>query len=244
MYSRARRAVGRRGADVLKYRTRRVAVWLFAVAAALAFLGWVEANRIDPRTLPQTQLHQWATVGRRVSFEQTVKQHPVRIQPPARSAADMLLDYAVATVKRGSTTETQGVFDNNTGEIAILGSEARYEASLPFGFRPLFYHTLRHEYGHAAFHDWVLERGTAAIDDPYLTFLRPWQRPKRSYYAPELFDVMDEWSRQSPNVYGLQYMSATFAEYIAESYARTLERHYVPPVTKRFVMRAYGGVEK
>lgn len=222
---------------------KRLLLAFVAVAAIVWAFEWLDANRADPEEFSQEYLHSRATVSEHVDFSEWVSQRPVVVQAPEQTGWELLREYAYRVAMRQPMGGVQGEYDRQEDEIRILGDEVRYEATLPEPLRANFYHTLRHEYGHAAFFDWADEQDLDSETTVLISLSQPNSPPRDELLPTRLRPVVREWTALETTVYGDPYFMSNFAEYIAESYARVMAGRPVPPRTWAFVMDAYRGRE-
>lgn len=219
-------------------RARKVALVCALAAAAVVGLVWLQNHRVDPRTIGQDQLHRIATTGKGGSLD-GVKPHPVTVSKSEVGAGQLVSVYVARLIARNPDTAVQGRFDSRTGKITILGNESCFDASLPGRVHPLFYHSLRHEYGHAAMADWLKSNRLNEVAQAQVAMAERTKAATPKGCPRSLVPVVCEWKSQKPTVYGPRYFTETFTEYLAESYARYLEGRKVPPQTAKFLQTAY-----
>ena len=157
-------------------------VRLLLVLAALAALGsavrWLDTNRADPGEFSQEYLHRRATVSQHADFSEWISGRHVVVDAPERTGWQLLQEYAYRVAMRQPIAGVHGEYDRQEDEIRILGDEVRYEATLPEPLRANFYHTLRHEYGHAAFFDWAEEQDIDAQTTVRISLSEPHAPPR------------------------------------------------------------------
>ncbi len=215
---------------------RRLLIACVVIAVPAAMIAYVDSHRVDPATISQSKLHDVATTGKGTRLE-WVPQHKVVIRESELGARQLVEEYIARLIAKNPDAGVQAKFNYSSGEVHVIGDEAIYDASLPGTFHPYFYHALRHEYGHAAFTDWLISKGVGMRD---VTRMANTERGKAgSPAAVDLRPVFAEWKAGSETVYGQAYLSQTLPEYLAESYARYLEGRRVPPKTRLFIERQY-----
>lgn len=219
----------------------RAAMLLVACLVVLAF-GLLAARftGIAEPGISQDRYHRIGTMSDTADFSATVRQRPVIVEPPERSAGEILGEYVRRVRERRPLGGVQGEYDLETDEIRILGDEVRLQSRLPEQLRGELYHVVRHEYGHAAFFDWLARQG---LDDVTSAQVGMHQRGAGDVPPglPEpLVAVVEEWNEGPDDVYLDPYLTSNLAEYTAESYARVLDGATVPPAAEAFVREAYG----
>ena len=220
---------------------RRWVVRLVPVALVVVGIGWLWASRTDVRAIPQTVLHDEATVSKTATMSVYPKLHKVVIQPVGNDRVmAVLASYLPPPLGSGGTSEIQGLYDPNDDHIEITGGLARISAAMPVDpLRVLFYRDLRHEYGHAFLHDWMKARGF--LDSAWAATALDAKHINPANLPPELRATAAEYRVLDPAVYGAQYFTSAFGEYMAESYARLLSGLEVPPQTEKFLKAAGAG---
>jgi hypothetical protein len=224
------------------YRAFRAVVLLALVAVAVygaALL--IERHRIDPTELSDEYLHERATSTRHADFSEWIDKRPVFVEGEDCGGVQLLFECVGRILVRQPFGGAQAYYDPEADEIRIVGDQTVYEGTLPEPLRGNFYHVLRHEYGHAAFFDWLEEK---EVDDHQaLTILlsEPDAPPQDEMLPADLEPVIAEWTELDATVYIDPYFMSNFAEYIAESYARVVSGQSVPPRTEEFIFDAYRG---
>jgi hypothetical protein len=215
-------------------------VVLSVLGAVIAFPRWYGESRARASDLNQAQLYEWGTTGSDIEFED-VRQRLVIVPPVEDNSREITMSYLARLFGTPATCSVVGTFDPRTGHIEIVGRPERFEARLPGKYKPNFYRTLRHEYGHAAFFQWAHANGIYPSSPRFVPLGDEAAEPNPKDYPPKLQRVVREWSEQPEKLYGHPYLTSTFIEYIAESYAQLLDGNKVPPSTRRFLVEAYGG---
>lgn len=219
-----------------------------ALVAALGLLGgalYVALTApVRSSDISQELLYVRGTESEHADFSAWVKKRPVRIASSERRAVDVVSEYARRVMSGEVVGGVQGEYDTETGEIRILGDEVRIEAAFPEPLRANLYHTVRHEYGHAAMFQWLDEQGIDPADAAAIGLSALDGTPVPDRWPAEIVAVVQETATLESDVYGHPYLTSNLAEYLAESYARVLEGDHVPPRTRRFVLEAYRGVER
>lgn len=209
---------------------------LLVVAAALTAVRYTGMDR--PR-ISQNRYHDVGTVSEHADFSETVPRRMVIVEAPERSLAAILGEY-VDRVRRGWTLAgVQGEYDPVTREIRILGDEVRLQSRLPEMLRGELYRVVRHEYGHAAFFDWLAARGLTDAQAAAVGLLTREDRTPEVPLPSELVPVVEEWQAGPEYAYADPYLTSNLAEYLAESYARVLDGASVPPEAAAFVREQY-----
>lgn len=223
------RGVNRRG----PWKALAVVLVLAALSAAIG----LHLRRSDPSAIPQSRLHEWGTQGNATRMTR-VRLHPVEFANSPRSVRD-LPSYVGRLLSSAATVPASGLYDPSNGRIVIAGPQELVEASLPVAIRPTLLHTLRHEYGHAAFWDWMEDQELLGGEMPVEQLGLPRGEQRTSAFPPSLRGPIEEWQDSPPSLYRIPYATSTFHEYIAESYARLLVGASVPPQTRAFLSQAY-----
>jgi len=225
----------------MRRKTKTVVRWtvrLVPLALVVVGFGWLWTARTDVRAIPQSVLHDEATVSKAATMAVLPKMHKVVIEPVSDDrVVGVLASYLPPPLGAGGKSEIQGFYDPKDGHIEITGGLARLSAAMPVApLRTLFYRDLRHEYGHAFLHDWTSARSgrdsVRAVSTQGSNKIDPESLPV------ELRAVAAEYRVVSPTIYGQQYFTSTFGEFVAESYARLLSGQEVPPATEKFLKTA------
>lgn len=233
---------------MLLFRIRRMfraIVWTSALVTAVLTGAYVlDGYRVDPSDFSDEYLHERGTTSAHADFSDRIGVRPVVIDSDDCGGVRRLFECAGRVMTRQHISGIQAEYDPEADEIRIIGEQVQYEATLPEPLRGGFYSVVRHEYGHAAFFDWLAAERVDPVVGNKILLAEPDTPPRREMVPESLHEVMGEWSRQSRMVYGDPYFMSNFAEYIAESYARVLGGRTVPPATREFLFAAYGGAER
>jgi len=219
---------------------RRLLV-IVLLAAAVLFVGtqWLDQVRASTVTPTPSGLHAFATTAPDGVFSPYPRSHPVEMKP----LGDRALELAVSYFKKGfygeSALEEAGEYSMPSGVIRIVSEQVRFEASLPAGLRPDFDRTIRHEYGHAFLFDLLGDKvGFKSKRGVELFLETAKSSPSLDVAWPGgLRPVVREYRHIARNVYQAPYYTSSFAEYLAESYARYGAGQSVPPETRKFLAR-------
>jgi hypothetical protein len=216
---------------------RRYLITAIVVVAAVAGLAMsVDALRSRAPRLTQAQLYLLATSSPSGRFSRFPAPHRVQIAHVDENTVQLALYYVIKSRGLPATTETAGRFDSDSGVVNILSKEVSFEASLPAGMRPDFEHTLRHEYGHAFLHDWLLAHDDSGARGTQLAELtRATNVQEDAGRSATVRSVLREYRTVRPTIYGDTYFTSTFGEFVAESYAYYCEGRNVPSSTAAFL---------
>lgn len=219
-------------------------VLLAMVMSVVAAGAWVDANRIDPASVPRAEYRRLGATSQAMSFRGMPEEREVVVLVPSAGSLRVLASYLPAPLGKGGTQQEMGRYDPKNETIHILDEAAALQASLPDRVRPwldgLFLRVLRHEYGHAFMEDWM--RGRQASEEARRACREcPRAGPQPGALPPELAPLAEEWMASEPSLYGNPYLTSTFEEYLAESFARMVAGAEVPAATEAFFRRWSGG---
>ncbi|MBI5231405.1 MAG: hypothetical protein HY876_04475 [Coriobacteriales bacterium] len=207
--------------------------------AALTALSFTLLNmRVDPRGLSQEQLYRLGASCRLHTMRaQIPDKRPVIIRRPDNPVLVILMQVFLPPPLGFAGTEVrQAEYDPVTGRITILGQFERLQASLPVPWlQPSFRRALRHEYGHAFLDDWLRKEGISWRNGRYEAITTPGARLDPRDFPEELRPVIEEYRGLPRLLYGSPEFTSTFAEYVAESYARYADNERVPPRMEAFL---------
>jgi len=217
---------------------RRILVTL-ALTGAVLFAGttWLDQVRASTTMPTSSGLHAFATTTPSGVFSPYPKNHRVQLEP----VGDRAFEFGLAYIKRGFSgeglVEKAGEYRLPAGVINIVSEQVRFEASLPSGMRPNFDRTIRHEYGHAFLYDLLADKvGLSTRKGIALQREANKASPSLSVAWPAgLRPVVQEYRKVARNIYQGTYYTASFSEYLAESYARYCAGQNVPPQTRTFL---------
>jgi hypothetical protein len=210
------------------------------VLLLVAGVHWAATTKPTPPALAQEDYHRLATQSEHGVFGRYPEPRRVEVTPVDKTYLQLAAEY----VKQAAAREgvVAGQYDDVTRTVRVTSEFVYVAAGLPEEMRGLFTRTLRHEYGHAFAED-ILKTECAIQADPsgemFLAYTES-GAPRNAanmldHVSPELRPVVDDWHQVPANVYGRQYYTMTFGEYLAESYARFLNGDPVPDATRRFL---------
>lgn len=214
-----------------RLRIRRL-VPIVLLLGAFAFVSSVWANRTDPATISQDVWYEMGTNSLAGSMRGLPKKHEVVVEGVDESWVKLLASYLPPPIGLGGKSEIQGRYEPETGVIRITGRLARAQAGLPSQAQGLFRHALRHEYGHAFADDW--RKAKKVKLEPFLGYTESGRKTEPKGLPKEMAPVVKEYMNAPANLYGPAYLTQSFDEYLAESYARFMDGIPIPPETEKF----------
>lgn len=191
----------------------------------------------------QTEMLRMATRSETVAFSRLPHPHKVSIEMPTGTILEVGQHY-LGMMARGQMQEQAAYFDPSNSSITISSEELRLEGTMPDSMRPNLRHALRHEYGHAFLYDMLVERhggqgneSKAAYESSLINAIRQGRPEPPPALPSDMHPLLAEYAGADPTVYGSPYLTSSFGEYFAESYARVLEGKPVPAQTKAWFLK-------
>lgn len=213
---------------------------IIVLAALAGAVYWAATNRPVPVAMTQEDYHRLATQSEYGVFTG----YPLQREVVMTTVEKSYLELAVAYVKQAVSPapHVAGLYDDQTRTVCVKSELVCATAGLPDRLQAPFVRTLRHEYGHAFAEDILKIECAVRTDASGETFMAYTEAACRrddadvlAHVTPDLEPVVRDWQESPSSIYGNAHLTATFSEYLAESYARFLSGKPIPDATRRFL---------